>query len=67
MLKHMEQTGKLRDLRIDEVVLAADSLSLIKQLNSSRDVSVFYEGQNEQDKQVLVSFFYIHLKLELMN
>ena len=48
----MEQTGKLRDLRVDEVVLALDCLSLIKQLNSSRDVAVFYEGQDEQDKQV---------------
>ena len=48
----MDQTGKLRDFCIDEVVLAADSLSLIKQLNSSRDVAVFYERQNDEDKQV---------------
>ena len=53
LLKHMEvKNSKLKDLRLESVILTDEALSLTKRLNSSLDLAIFYQRQRDDDKQV---------------
>ena len=52
----MEQSEKLQDLCLDQVVLSSDILSHVKQITTSTNAVVFYEGQDEDDRKVSREF-----------
>jgi len=51
-VKHLETSQKLVDLSIKEVVLTAELLSSVRALLKSRRISIFFEGQTQDEKQV---------------